>query len=138
MAIPVAGAVHVSVSVGPLASTGWLLFSTGALLVVCAHCNLASWRTDVKLERIGKVAELAPIESPIALGAEGRVDGHAFRVAGVVELDHGRGPWHEWAIRFDDGAWAWLAEAQGQYLVTRAADVELASVPVYARVSTTF
>lgn len=105
----------------------------GALLVVCAHCNLASWRTDVKLERIGKVAELAPIESPIALGAEGRVDGHAFRVAGVVELDHGRGPWHEWAIRFDDGAWAWLAEAQGQYLVTRAADVELASVPVYAR-----
>ncbi|MBK7876709.1 MAG: DUF4178 domain-containing protein [Planctomycetes bacterium] len=105
----------------------------GALLVVCEHCNLASWRTDVKLERIGKVAELAPIESPIALGAEGRLGGAAFRVAGVVELDHGRGPWHEWAIRFEDGAWAWLAEAQGQYLVTRAADVELASVPAYGR-----
>lgn len=104
----------------------------GALLVVCEHCGLASWRTDVALERIGQVAELAPIESTIALRARGRFDGRAFTVVGVVELDHGKGPWHEWAIRFDDGAWAWLAEAQGEYLVTRQVDAELARVPAHS------
>jgi hypothetical protein len=44
----------------------------GALLHVCEHCGMAVWRTDVALESIGKVAELAPIESPIALGARGK------------------------------------------------------------------
>jgi hypothetical protein len=38
---------------------------------------------------------------------------------GQVQLDHGRGPWNEWCLAFDDGSWGWLAEAQGELLFTR-------------------
>jgi hypothetical protein len=89
---------------------------------VCESCNYASYRTDVALELIGKVAQVAPIESALALRARGTLDGSGFQVVGQVQLDHGAGPWNEWAIAFDDGASAWLAEAQGQVLLMRAVD----------------
>src|SRR5688500_14108479 len=41
-----------------------------------------------------------------------------FRVAGRVQLDHGKGPWDEWYLGFDDGRWGWLAKAQGDWYVT--------------------
>jgi hypothetical protein len=89
-----------------------------SLLVVCEHCQAASYRRDVALESIGLVAQVAPIESEIALRATGTYAGRAFRVLGQVQLDHGAGPWNEWSIVREDGSSAWLAEAQGQYLVT--------------------
>lgn len=92
--------------------------SVASLVVVCGACRYASYRRDISLELIGKVGEIARIESPIALRASGRLGGRAFQVVGLVQLDHGRGPWNEWSIEFSDGSRAWLAEAQGQYLVT--------------------
>jgi hypothetical protein len=38
---------------------------------------------------------------------------------GQVQLDHGTGPWNEWCLLLDDGSWRWLAEAQGDLLLTR-------------------
>ena len=62
---------------------------------MCESCNYASYRTDVKLELIGKVAQVAPIESALALHARGKIEGVAFEVVGQVQLDHGAGPWNE-------------------------------------------
>lgn len=92
--------------------------SVASLFVVCPYCSHASARSDAKLELLGKVAEVAPIESPIALRASGDLEGRKFTVVGQLQLDHGAGPWNEWAIAFEDGSSAWLAEAQGQLLVT--------------------
>lgn len=98
----------------------------GTLIVVCEHCSTASWRKDVALESIGKVAELAPIESPLALGVRGRLDGRGFALAGLVQLErdeaHQGGVWNEWSALFDDGEAAWVAEAQGEILITREVD----------------
>ena len=93
--------------------------SMASLVVVCESCRFASYRRDLDLEKIGKVGEIAPIDSPIELRMRGVLGGRRFSVKGLVQLDHGRGPWNEWSIEFDDGTRAWLAEAQGQYLVTR-------------------
>lgn len=95
--------------------------SAATILVVCPHCGGASWRSDRDLEYVGKVAEVAPIASPVELGASGRFEGRGWTCVGQVQLDHGRGPWNEWCLLFDDGAWGWYAEAQGETLLTRPA-----------------
>lgn len=79
-------------------------------------------RTDRDLRAIGKVGDLVPTAPPIAVGDSGHLAGRAFRVAGRVQLDHGRGPWDEWYIAFGDGAWSWLAKAQGRWFLTSAAE----------------
>jgi predicted RNA-binding Zn-ribbon protein involved in translation (DUF1610 family) len=101
--------------------------NAATLFVVCPSCGCASFRRDLKLEKIGKVAEVAPIDSPIALHATGRIDERRFTVVGQLQLDHGAGPWNEWCLLFDDGATGWLAEAQGQLLFTVAVDVAVAA-----------
>ncbi len=107
--------------------------NVATLIVVCSHCRYASIRKGQALETIGLVAEVAPIESPIALGARGALDGNRFVVVGQIQLDHGAGPWNEWNVLFDSGKSGWLAEAQGQYLVTFA--VPTLSVPAYDALS---
>jgi hypothetical protein len=92
--------------------------NVATLIVVCSHCRYASIKKGQELEKIGLVAEVAPIESPIALRARGKVEDKRFEVVGQVQLDHGAGPWNEWNIVFESGESGWLAEAQGQYLVT--------------------
>ena len=89
-----------------------------SVMVVCAHCGTASVRRGVSLEKLGRVSEIAPIDSPLALGASGRWRGRRWTAIGQVQLDHGKGPWNEWCLHFEDGDTAWLAEAQGEYLVT--------------------
>ena len=85
-----------------------------SVMVVCAHCSTASVRRGVDIEMLGRVAEVAPIESPLSLGASGRWRGRRWTAIGQVQLDHGKGPWNEWNLLFEDGATGWLAEAQGE------------------------
>ncbi len=93
--------------------------NAGTLWVVCPYCGGASARTDLRLDLLGKVAALAPIPSPFALGERGTLDGKGFTAVGQVQNDHGRGPWNEWHLLFDDGKTGWLAEAQGEILFFR-------------------
>ena len=87
--------------------------------VVCPSCGSLCARSDLDLERLGKVAELAPIDSPLSLGEHGRFGSEGWTAVGLLQLDHGAGPWNEWCLLLDSGGWAWLAEAQGELLWTR-------------------
>src|SRR5688572_17405935 len=95
---------------------GQVEFKAGSsLLTVCPYCSSAVARIggDVgELEILGQVAPLAELGSPLALGMPGKHRGKGFILVGLVQLDHGTGPWNEWYAAFDDGSFAWIAEAQ--------------------------
>ena len=68
---------------------------------------------------MGKVADLIPTGSRIALGSHGVIGQLAFDVIGRLQYQWEQGVWDEWYVAFADGRWAWLAEAQGRFYVTR-------------------
>jgi len=86
---------------------------------VCGHCRSAVVRGDRGLDTLGRVADLLPIESALALFQEGRWRGLGFLVIGRAQLRHAAGGvWQEWYAKFDDGRWGWIAEAQGRLHLT--------------------
>lgn len=100
---------------------------SGAL--VCPFCSFVVVRTDRDLSLRGKVADLAPTQALLAVGARGRAGDTSFTVLGRLQLDHGAGPWDEWYVSTGDGAWGWLAHAQGKWLLTRETPLDPANVP---------
>ncbi|MBL8694225.1 MAG: DUF4178 domain-containing protein [Planctomycetes bacterium] len=96
--------------------------NAATLFVVCSFCKSASRRVGLDLERIGRVSDIVPIRSDVRIGTTGRFEDVPFVVVGLLQLDHGAGPWNEWCLSFGDGRWAWLAEAQGELLVTRSVE----------------
>ncbi len=79
-------------------------------------------RKGVRLESLGTVAELVPTSSPFRVGTTGRPKGQGlkpFRIVGRLQLSTGEGTWDEWHVAFEDGRYAWLAEAQGSFWVMR-------------------
>ncbi len=94
-----------------------LHFALGSTrLKVCEHCGVASARRGQNLETYGRVADLIPTPSVLALGAEGGYEGAPrFRLVGRLQIDHGTGTWDEWLLAFGDDAWAWLSESQGKF-----------------------
>ena len=54
--------------------------SPGAVVVVCTHCNWASYRTDVDLETIGEVAQPVLLASHFQIGTAGRCRERSFTV----------------------------------------------------------
>lgn len=96
-----------------------LEFAVGtSRLKVCDSCHFVVARTDQGLETFGKVADLVPTGAKITLGIEGRLKGVGFRVVGHTQLQWAQGVWDEWYVAFDNGRWAWLAEAQGRYYLS--------------------
>ncbi len=94
-------------------------YGVGASIAqVCRYCKAVVVRSDRDLRALGRVADLTPTNSLLALGDGGRVAGRPMRVLGRVQLDHGEGPWDEWYVGFDDGGWGWLAYAQGNWYAT--------------------
>lgn len=90
-----------------------------SLVRVCGACRSAVVRADRGIETLGRVADLAPIDSPLRLFAEGRLGERGFLLIGVAQLRHAAGGiWQEWYAKLDGGEWAWIAEAQGRYYVT--------------------
>jgi predicted RNA-binding Zn-ribbon protein involved in translation (DUF1610 family) len=124
----------VSVRTAPCPGCGATLEfkNAGTITITCPYCGSASWRSDMRLEELGKVAALAPIESPLELGTYGRIDGVSWTAVGQVQLDHGAGPWNEWCLLLDDGTWRWLAEAQGELLLTRPVPEAKDAIPPYS------
>lgn len=95
---------------------------------VCTHCRNAVLRSDRGIETLGRVADLAEVDSPVKLFAEGRYRGVGFLVVGRTQLRHpAGGTWQEWYAKMDDGNWGWLAEAQGRYYLTFAIEK---SIPI--------
>lgn len=90
-------------------------------------------RTGQDLSAIGKVADLVPTAAVMTVGDTGKIGQRGFRVGGRLQLDHGRGPWDEWYVAFDDGHWAWVAQAQGDYYITF--PVEGADLPAWDALS---
>lgn len=98
---------------------GPIEFKLGAsAAVICAHCRFAVVRTDYDLRSLGRVADLVPTVPPLAIGDEGTIAGHRFRVLGRLQLDQGQGPWDEFYVELDNGTWGWLARAQGTWFFT--------------------
>jgi Zn finger protein HypA/HybF involved in hydrogenase expression len=96
-----------------------IAFEVGSARVrICDHCRSAVARTDRGLEDLGKVADLVPTGARLALGLRGKLQGHAFRLAGRIQMAWEQGVWDEWYAVFDDGRFAWISEAQGRYTVT--------------------
>ncbi|MEE3373219.1 MAG: DUF4178 domain-containing protein [Planctomycetota bacterium] len=91
-----------------------------SLVVVCESCQSLVGRADGHFDDYGKVAQLADIASPLAVGVQGTHRGKPFVVTGRIQIEHaGGGTWNEWYLAFRDGqSWAWLAENQGNYSLT--------------------
>lgn len=86
---------------------------------VCASCRAAVVRGDRGVVTLGKVADLAPTASPLALFADGKYQGQGFMLVGRAQYQHpAGGVWDEWYAKLDDGTWGWLAEAQGRFYLT--------------------
>lgn len=86
---------------------------------VCSSCKNAVVRSDRGIESLGKMADLAPMQSPLALFAEGKFSGRGFLLIGKAQIQHSAGGiWQEWYAKFDDGRWGWIAEHQGRFSVS--------------------
>ncbi|MBK6406538.1 MAG: DUF4178 domain-containing protein [Holophagales bacterium] len=79
-------------------------------------------RKGAGLESLGTVSELVPTSSPFRIGTTGKPKTQGlkpFRIVGRLQLSTGEGTWDEWHVSFEDGRYAWLAEAQGTFWVMR-------------------
>ena len=94
-----------------------------AVQTTCAYCKSVLVRRDLDLARVGLQADFPLTGSPIQIGTEGRWRGKSFVVVGRVTYQWERGRWNEWHCALNDGASAWLSDAQLEYAMT---------VPVHA------
>ncbi len=92
--------------------------SAVAVMAVCNYCRSTLVRHDLKLENVGKMAELLADASPIQLGTQGQYRGRPFTVGGRIQLRYSQGLWNEWYLLFADGSGGWLGETLGNYVVT--------------------
>jgi hypothetical protein len=89
-----------------------------SIVSVCAFCKSTLVREGVKLENIGKQAELLEDHSPIRIGADGRHRGIGFNVVGRIQFAYPGGVWNEWHVLFPGGGSAWLSDASREYSIT--------------------
>jgi len=87
----------------------------------CPYCKSILVRTEVDLKKVGTVADALVDSSPIQLGTEGVFDNLPFVAVGRIVYEYELGRWNEWHIVFNDGASAWLSDAQLEYAVSRLA-----------------
>lgn len=87
---------------------------------VCDYCRTIVVRRGGGVEAVGQAAILPFDVSPVRIGMRGRYDDlGGFEVIGRVRWGWTDGSWNEWLALFDDGSHGWLAEAMGQYMMTR-------------------
>lgn len=82
---------------------------------VCEFCQTVVFRGEVKLESLGKVAQLVDTESPLKVGLSGRYSGTPFTIAGRIQKSNPTGTWDEWYLEFEDERQGWLAESEGEW-----------------------
>jgi hypothetical protein len=95
----------------------------GARAQVCKYCKFLVARTDRGLAKVGQVADLVEIPSPLGLGVLGYWNGKRFEVGGRVQIDRvgaASAPWQEFSIVMaDTGQTYWIAYAQGRWYWTQ-------------------
>lgn len=91
---------------------------SSSVQTVCQYCKSILVRTDVDLQKVGKVADLPPDTSPIQLNTEGIYNKKAFVVTGRILYEYDQGGWNEWHIVMNDGTDAWLSDAQNEYAIS--------------------
>ena len=96
--------------------------SQATLFQVCSYCKSNIIRTDMDLAKIGEMGELPDDLSPIQIGTTGRFKSNTFYVAGRIIYGWEDGVWNEWYLLFDDGKDGWLAEAQGEFMISFSTD----------------
>lgn len=97
---------------------GEILFkSTVSVFAVCPYCASTVIRTDMNVELLGKMASLPEDMTPFQIGTLGKFEKRDFEIIGRLKLAWSDGAWNEWFLYFGDGAQAWLAEAQGMYMI---------------------
>lgn len=94
-------------------------FRGTTVTLVCEYCNSTIVRTGVDVSLVGNVSAIFDNGSPVLLGSRGKHRGAAFEVVGRLQVTYDRGYWNEWALEFSDGRQGWLADALGQFSVTR-------------------
>lgn len=99
-------------------------FRSAAPFAVCSHCQSLLVRSDVSLESLGRVAQVPDDLSPLQLNTGGLFDKHRFTLIGRVRKTWAEGSWSEWCALFDDQKLGWLAEAQGDLVMTFEHSVE--------------
>jgi hypothetical protein len=111
-------------------------FRSAAPYAVCPYCQSLLVRNDATLESIGKVAEVPDDFSPLQLNASGTFEGKGFTLVGRLRKAWDQGSWSEWCALFDDQRLGWLAEAQGDLVMTFERDLRSFSpVPTKAQLS---
>lgn len=70
------------------------------------------------MKSIGQVAAVPEDFSPLQLGAAGQFDQHPFHIVGRIRKVWDEGSWNEWCVMFDSSRFGWLAEAQGDLVMT--------------------
>ena len=98
-----------------------LPWHSAAPYTVCASCRSLLVRRDAQVENIGRVAQVPDDFSPFQLGTVGTFEQHRFALVGRLRKTWDDGSWNEWCAAFDDGRFGWLAEAQGDLVMTFAA-----------------
>jgi hypothetical protein len=93
-------------------------FRSAAPYSVCPYCQSLLVRRDASLESIGRVAEVPDDFSPLQLNVGGVFDGRRFTLIGRIRKAWEQGSWSEWCALFDDQRLGWLAEAQGDLVMT--------------------
>jgi hypothetical protein len=93
-------------------------FRSAAPFVVCSHCQSLLVRRDASLESIGRVAEVPDDLSPLQLQTQGYFEARHFSLVGRIRKAWSEGSWNEWCASFDGGQLGWLADEQGDLVMT--------------------
>ncbi len=104
----------------PACGAGVNFRSKATVYLVCEYCRSLIVRHDLNLEARGKVADLQDEMTPLQIGTQGTYRGKPFSLVGRIQREWDGGFWSEWHALFADGTSGWLAQAEGDYMMTRA------------------
>lgn len=93
--------------------------SAASVLAVCEYCQTTVLRDADSVRDQGKMSAVLEDYSPLQIGSSGVLAGVGFSLIGRIQLKYSDGMWNEWYLLFEDGSNGWLADASGQYTLTR-------------------
>ncbi|MCL2636267.1 MAG: DUF4178 domain-containing protein [Betaproteobacteria bacterium] len=102
-------------------------------MAVCEYCRSTLVKDADSVKDIGKMSTVLEDYTPLQLNTSGQWKGQGFELVGRIQLRYESGLWNEWYLLFDDGSDGWLADASGQYMLTRRALTDQAATALQPR-----